>query len=89
LETKVIERLDAHYEVQDLPMGKVYRWCPKKAVVKCGCGETLTLDASASVCDKCGEDHAILVQPVLDPRLEYEIEYPWRYLQPCTPTRGI
>jgi hypothetical protein len=24
----VIERVEAHYEVQDVEMGKVYRWCP-------------------------------------------------------------
>jgi hypothetical protein len=27
-ETKVLERLEAHYEVEDVEMGKVYRWCP-------------------------------------------------------------
>ena len=26
--TKVLERLEAHYEVEDVEMGKVYRCCP-------------------------------------------------------------
>ena len=86
---KVVERLTAHYEVEDVPMGKVYRWCPEKAVVECDCGETLILDSSATVCAKCGEDHALLIEQVLDPRPEYEVEYPWRYLQPYAPTRGV
>ncbi len=88
--TKVLERLVAHYEVQDVPMGKVYRWCPGRVLVECNCGETPTLAASATSCGKCGEDHASLVQEVLAPRPEEQekIEHPWRYLQPHTPTRG-
>jgi hypothetical protein len=86
--TRVIERLDAHYEVRDVQIGKVYRWCPEKVVVECDCGQRLTLDASVTVCEECGEDHALLILQVLDPRPECEIEYPWRYLQPYTPTRG-
>jgi hypothetical protein len=87
---KVIERLDAHYEVQDVPMGKVYRWCPERVLVECDCGETPTLAASATICGKCGEDHTLLIQQVLDPRPEEEKEneYPWRHLQPFAPTRG-
>ena len=85
---KVVERLAAHYEIQDVQMGKVYRWCPEKAVVECDCGETLTLAASATVCDKCGEDHTLLIKQVLDAHLKNEIEYPWRYLQTYAPTRG-
>jgi hypothetical protein len=87
---KVIERLDAHYEVQDVPMGKVYRWCPERVLVECDCGETPTLAASATTCDKCGEDYALLIQEeVLNLRLkEDEVDYPWRHLQPYAPTRG-
>jgi hypothetical protein len=88
--TKVLERLDAHYEVQDVPMGKVYRWCPERVIVECGCGEMPTLSASATSCTRCGKDHALLTQEVLDSRPEEEqhIEHPWRYLQPYAPTRG-
>ena len=28
--TKLLERLEAHYEVEDVEMGKVYRWCPER-----------------------------------------------------------
>ncbi len=85
---KVVERLAAHYEVRAVQIGKVYRWCPEKAIVECDCGETLTLDASATHCDNCGEDHALLIQQVLDSRLEYEIEYPGATCNLTSP-RGV
>ena len=50
--TKVIEHVNAHYEVQDVEMGKVYRWCPESVVVECACGKKLTLTASKSLCEK-------------------------------------
>jgi hypothetical protein len=31
---KVIERVEAHYEVQDMEMGKVYRWRPANVLVE-------------------------------------------------------
>ena len=86
--TKVLVRLEAHYEVEEVEMGKVYRWCPERAVLECACGEQLTLSAFETTCDECGVDHAPLVEEVLDARPEDKGEYPWRYLQPYTPTRG-
>jgi hypothetical protein len=87
--TKVLERLDAQYEVREVPMGKVYRWRPESVVVECGeCGENQTLSASRHACEECGADHRPVVEQVLDPRPEYENKYPWRYLQPYAPTRG-
>src|SRR5215207_198285 len=85
---KVIERIEAHYEVQDVEMGKVYRWCPERAVVECTCGEELTLSALKSTCGECGADHAAIVEDVLDARPQDKGDHPWRSLQPYTPTRG-
>ena len=48
--TKVLERLKAHYEVEDVEMGKVYRWCPQRAVLECTCWEQLTLSAFKTLC---------------------------------------
>jgi hypothetical protein len=45
----VIERAEAHYEVQDVEMGKVCRWCPESIVVRCGCGERLSLTVSINL----------------------------------------
>jgi len=39
--TKVTERVEAYYEVQEVEMGKGYKWYPESIVVRCGCGERL------------------------------------------------
>jgi hypothetical protein len=89
---KGIERLDAHYEVQDVEMGKVYRWRPESVVVECICGEELTLTASKDTCGECRADHRPTVKEVLEARPEdeeEEVEHPWRSLRPYyAPTRG-
>jgi hypothetical protein len=91
---KVIKRLEAHYEVQDVEMGKVYRWCPGCVVVECECGKNPTLTASKAACGECGADHQAIVEEVLetlpeDDEEEEVIEHPWRSLRPYyAPTRG-
>jgi hypothetical protein len=90
----VIERVQAHYEVQDVEMGKVYRWRPESVVVECECGKKLILTNSKGTCGECGADHWVIVQEVLEARPEYHeeeevIEHPWRSLRPYyAPTRG-
>jgi hypothetical protein len=51
---KVIEHAEAHYEVQNVEFGKVYRWCPERAVDKCNCCETPTLTTFRTTCGECG-----------------------------------
>ena len=88
---KVIERVQAHYEIQDLEMGKVYRWCPESLVVECECGNTPTLTASKQACGECEADHGAIVEEEvgLETRPEDEIYHPWRSLRPYyAPTRG-
>jgi ribosomal protein S27AE len=85
---RVIERVAAHYEVQDEEMGKLYRWCPEGAVVDCDCGEELALTAFRTTCGQCGANHAAFVAEVLEARPEDKGDHPWRYLQPYRPTRG-
>ncbi len=55
---QVIERLEEHYEVQEVPFGRSYKWCPECIVVECDCGERLIFKLSAltdfgAVCE-CG-----------------------------------
>ena len=87
---RFIERIAAHYEVQDEEMGKLYRWCPESAVVRCDCGEEVPLTASRSTCVGCGADHTAFVAEVLEARPVEEVEHPWRFLvRPYyRPTRG-
>jgi len=91
LVTGIIERhIEAHYEVQDVQMGKVYRWCPESVVFKCECGEELVLTASSStICGECGADHKAIVEEALDSRSGDEVYRPWRSRCPYyAPTRG-
>ena len=91
---QVIEHLEEHYEVFEVPFGRVYKWCPDSAVVECDCGErfifkTSTLTRSVAVCG-CGADHMAGLQEeyqshqpeVLGQMLEEDheaIHYPWRH----------
>ena len=88
---KVIERVEAHYEVRDVEMGKVYRWHPESVVVECYCGKEPTLTASKNACSECGADHRAIVEGVLDASTEEdeEVYRPWRSPGPYyAPTRG-
>ena len=40
---EALERLEGHYDAQEVPFGTVYRWCPECLVVECKCGKRLTL----------------------------------------------
>jgi hypothetical protein len=85
---KIIERVQAYYDVQEVEMGKVYRWCPANVLVECTCGEELTLSAFRTICGECGADHAGIVGEALQASPEDKGDHPWRYLQPHTPARG-
>jgi hypothetical protein len=86
---KVIEYIEAGYEVEEVEMGKVYRWCPESAVVECNCKTEITLTATKTICPECASDHSDIVGEVLEAGPKDEIERPWRSLRPYyMPTRG-
>jgi hypothetical protein len=86
---KVIERVEARYEVQDVEMGKVYRWRPESLVVECDCGEEPSLTASKNACGECGADYRDILEEGLDARPEDKVDHPWRSLRPYyTPIKG-
>ena len=78
---KVIERVEARYDVQEVEFGKVYKWRPESVVVECECGEMLDLTASETICQECEAEHTRLVRQDLTGRpLEGdENVHPWRY----------
>jgi hypothetical protein len=84
-EAKVIERLEGHYEVQEVPFGQVYRWCPGRLVLECECGEELILNSSMATClatcHRCGADHTTEVfrEELSAGWLGDEALHPWRY----------
>jgi len=63
---RVIEHLEEHYEVQEVPFGRVYKWCPKSAVVECDCGESTILKISTLISSvvfcHCGADYTADIQ---------------------------
>ena len=79
---KVIEYVEAGYEVEEVQMGKVYRWCPERAVLVCTCKKEITLTATKTTCPECGSDQADIVEEVLEARPEDEIEHSWRSFHP-------
>ena|SRR5215216_1118156 len=91
---QVIERLEEHYELQEVPFGRSYTWCPECVVVECDCSEELTfkmsvLTGSAAVCE-CGADLTADIQEKLQGHQQEEVQgqmledyeatqHPWRY----------
>jgi hypothetical protein len=79
---RIIERAEGRYEVQDVVFGRVYRWCPERVVVECGCGEEPILTASVLTCNGCGADHAAVFEEeerAAGGRTGDETLHPWRY----------
>lgn len=81
---KVIERVEACYDVQEVEFGKVYRWRPPRVVVECDCGERTVLERSDFIdsvtgCE-CGADHTAAVSGELlfEAPDKDEDAHPWR-----------
>jgi hypothetical protein len=73
-----IECTEGRYEVQDVGLARIFKWCPEIALVECDCGELTTLDHSETTCAWCGADHASLVREELSAhRVVYETVRPW------------
>jgi hypothetical protein len=55
---KIIERIQAHYEVSEVPFGKTYEWHPAAVALECECGQKATLSATSTIttCSGCGAD---------------------------------
>lgn len=83
LVAKVIERVRARYDVQEVEMGEVYTWRPERVVVECGCGEKTSLTHSETACEECGMEHTGLVREDSSDRQPQDDEavHPWRYTE--------
>jgi hypothetical protein len=86
---RVIERIAEHYDVQEVPFGKDYRWSPEQVVVECSkCGKRTTykrsqIFGSGVLRCECGKANTATIREELDIRMldeEYEAHHhPWRY----------
>jgi hypothetical protein len=72
---RVIEREPEHYEVHEVPYGKVYSWRPERIVFECDCGETLVWVKPVTVC-ACGAVHTDVVREPEERRTNEE-PHPW------------
>ena len=81
---QVMERVEGHYETEEVPFGRVYRWCADCVVAECGCGKRVTLTGSMTTCAGCGTDHAVIVQerlPTERAAQDDETLHPWRLVR--------
>ena len=80
--TRIIERVEAHYESREVPFGKTYEWHLGYVVLECDCGEKLTLSgASTATRCRCGADHVAAVRDIQESegRLRDNVSRPWHH----------
>ena len=78
--TRVVECVEAHYEVIEVEFGVVYKWCPASMIVECDCGERASFTrTAAAICPGCGEDYEDIMREETEAGpLREEAKYPWR-----------
>ena len=81
--TKTTVRVVGHYEVDETPFGRSYKWHPAYVNLQCNCGEELTLSGASSTptCSRCGTDHSGVINEIQtrEDRLGDEVTHPWGY----------
>lgn len=73
-----VRRIEGHYEMQEVPFGKVYRWCPEHAAAEYDERANPTASSTHRRCnvDRETETGTGLVTPE---RSDDETLHPWRY----------
>ena len=82
--TKTTVRVVGHYEVDETPFGRSYKWHPSYVNLQCDCGEELTLSGASGTpvcCSRCGADHSGVIDEIQrrEDRLGHEVTHPWGY----------
>jgi hypothetical protein len=81
--TKIIVRVEGHYEVHETPFSRAYDWYPACVVLECDCGEKLALTGSSTgpACRLCGAEHSEVILDIQERegRLQHETTHPWYY----------
>ncbi len=73
---RVIAREREHYEVHEVPYGKVYSWCPERIVFECDCGERLVWMGPVTAC-ACGAVHTDVSRDPAGGPADEERHHPW------------
>jgi hypothetical protein len=78
---KIIERVQAHYEVSEVPFGITYEWHQDSVSLECDCGEKITLGATITTCPQCGADLGTFVHDIKEREgpLPDRLTHPWFY----------
>jgi hypothetical protein len=81
--TKIIVRVEGHYEVHETPFSRAYDWYPACVILECDCGEKMALTGSSTVaaCHLCGAEHSYVIRDIQERegRLQHETTHPWYY----------
>ena len=73
---QVIEHVEAHYEVQVMEGGTLYRWCPESVVIECDCGQSFTVEgAKVASCPRCRANHSGVARGLASKLLTEEEAY--------------
>jgi hypothetical protein len=78
---KFIERVEARYEVREVPFGNIYEWHPAYVAIECDCGERLMLTANTTSACSCGTPLGGFVHDLQEREghLPDRITHPWFY----------
>jgi hypothetical protein len=80
--SRIIERIEAHYESREVPFGNTYEWYPGHVTLECDCGDKVTLTSTSTTtrCG-CGADHGAVVRDIREGegRPSDKITHPWHH----------
>jgi hypothetical protein len=80
---QIVERVQAHYEVIEVPFGITYEWHPATVVLECECGQKATLSATSTIttCSECGADLGAFFHDTQEREgpLPDKLTHPWFY----------
>jgi hypothetical protein len=80
---QIIERVEAYYEVREVPFGITYEWHPAYVALECDCGEQLIITATTTItiCRGCSADLGGFVHELKkrEGHLSVERTHPWFY----------
>ncbi len=78
--TRIIERVEAHYESREVPFGKTCEWHPGYVALEGDCGERLTLASTITRCG-CGAGCGPVVSDIRERegQLREKVSHPWHH----------
>jgi hypothetical protein len=82
MSSKILERIEGHYEVHEGPFSRAYVWHPAYVTLECECGERFTLTATSTTATcRCGTDHGTLIRDIQEreARLPDKSIHPWHH----------